>query len=310
MPLVSVLTATWNQSAYLREALDSAMAQTYRDIELVVVDDGSTDDTPEVCASYGDRIRYFRHENDNTGGATALALAFKMARGDYLAVLDHDDRWLPQKLERQVQALEAWPEAGAAFTRCTLIDSAGASLGPWDMTAPSGDVFHVLLRANRYCMSSSLLRRSVIEKVGHHDTSVQVGDWDMWLRIAREHPIIMIEEFLTEYRVHGDNYSRNRRKMANGSRQVLERHRPHLHPGCRECLRSHRAGMALAARAFMDHFHESARKGELRAAFPSLRDATATSPAMVLRPRALLAIAKTFLLAPLAVARSARAPRR
>jgi glycosyltransferase involved in cell wall biosynthesis len=293
-PLVSVVTATWNAADYLREAIESALAQTYRPLEIVVVDDGSTDHTAEVCASFGDRVRYIYQPKDDKRGALAHARAFREARGEYLAGLDHDDRWLPEKIARQVAVMQAEPKTGAVFTRFREIDDAGRDKGLSALVGPSGDVFHTLLRGNRYCYSSGLYPRAVLEVVGHHDIEAGIGDWDLWLRIARRYPVVMLDDVLTEYRVHEQNYSADRRRMALCTRRVLERYRAQLHPDCAECRQSFNAGLRLAAEAYLDHFHTTARAGHLSTGLPSLWDALHTSPAPVLKPRHLLTLAKSF----------------
>jgi glycosyltransferase involved in cell wall biosynthesis len=293
-PLVSVVTATWNAADYLREAIESALTQTYRPLEIVVVDDGSTDHTAEVCASFGGRVRYIYQPKDDKRGSVAHARAFREARGEYLAGLDHDDRWLPEKIARQVAVMQAQPETGVIFTRFRLIDSAGRDKGPSALVGPSGDVFHTLLRGNRYCYSSGLYPRAVLDAVGHHDIEAGIGDWDLWLRIARHYPVVMLDELLTEYRVHEQNYSTDRRRMALCTRRVLENYREQLHPNCAECRQSFSAGLRLAAEAYLEHFHAAARAGRLAAGLPSLWDALKTSPAPVLKPRHLLTLAKSF----------------
>ncbi len=290
-PLVSVVTSTWNAADYLREAIESALAQTYRPLEVIIVDDGSIDHTPEVCASFGDRIRYIRQPKDDKMGATAHHRAFREARGEYLAGLDHDDRWLPEKIARQVAAMQAEPEAGVVFTRFRIIDSAGRDKGPSKAVGPTGQVFHTLLRDNPYCYSSALYPRALLDKVGYHNADTGIGDWDIWLRIARQYPVVMLEEELTEYRVHEKNYSNNDRRMAAARRRVLELYRHQLHPGCAECRRSFRAGMDIAAWGYLKHFDAMARDGELKAALPSLWDALNTSPGLTLRRRNLRRIA-------------------
>jgi glycosyltransferase involved in cell wall biosynthesis len=299
-PLVSVVTTTWNAADYLRETLESALSQTYERLEIVVVDDGSTDHTPEVCTAFGDRIRYIRQPKDAMGGSTAVVRAFQEAKGDYLATLDHDDRWYPIKIERQVEAMLTHPEAGAVFTDFVEIDSVGAVRGPSELVGLSGDVFHALLARNRYCYSSALLSRTAIEVSGGpkvFDDGIGLGDWDLWLRIGRHFPMIMINEVLTEYRVHERSYSADRRRMAKATVNVLNRNRANLHPNCAECRRAFASSMSLAAHAYLEHFHKHARAGELRAALPSLKDAIATAPAEVFAAREIAGIGKSLVLA-------------
>src|SRR5215471_18162147 len=102
--LISVAIPAYNGAEHLRDAIDSVLAQTYRPLEIIVVDDGSTDDTRAVCESYGDCLKYYYQENDATMGAGARARAIAQAKGEWVALLDQDDRWLPRKIARQVRA--------------------------------------------------------------------------------------------------------------------------------------------------------------------------------------------------------------
>src|SRR5690348_13004759 len=126
VPLVSAAITTYNRARYLPEAIESILAQTIRDLEIVVVDDGSTDDTDAVVAPYLGRVRYVRQANG--GRAAARNAAVRLARGELIGFCDSDDRWLPDRLERQLQALESWPEVGMVHGQVELVDDAGRAL--------------------------------------------------------------------------------------------------------------------------------------------------------------------------------------
>src|SRR5262249_41052724 len=160
---VSVVIPAYNGAEFLPAAIDSVLAQTHKPIEIVVVDDGSTDNTREVCESYGQAVKYYHQANDGTMGGGARARGVRQADGQWIALLDQDDRWLPEKIERQLRALENSPEAAAAFTGFQEIDSQGRVFDRSFPRAASGNVFHLLLTGNLYVASSSLIRRSVLE---------------------------------------------------------------------------------------------------------------------------------------------------
>ncbi|HLL72123.1 MAG TPA: glycosyltransferase [Pyrinomonadaceae bacterium] len=297
--LVSVVINAWNAADYLREAIESALAQTYQNLEVVVVDDGSTDHTREVSLSFGERVRYFYQEKDDTRGASAQRRAYAEARGEFIAGLDQDDRWLPGKIERQLKAMQADPALGVVFTRFRLIDGEGRDQGLSPLVGPSGDVFHFLLGGNAYCYSSALVRTSAYLKDGHPSVRTGMSDWDMWLRLSRHFPVAMLDEALTEYRVHGNAYSSNFETMARATERVLLRQKEILHPDCADCRAGWRKGWRVVVRAYLDHYHIDSRRGEFMRALPSLRRAAALSPAYALSPRQLAAVCKSAGLAAL-----------
>src|SRR5436309_555737 len=124
-PAVSVVIATYNYAHFLGQAIDSALAQTFRDFEIIVIDDASTDDTPEVMGSYAGRgrVRYYRI--DHSGATRAKNEGMRRARGRYVALLDSDDLWHPEKLERQLELFRQAPDLGVVYTRRQIIDPAG-----------------------------------------------------------------------------------------------------------------------------------------------------------------------------------------
>ncbi|MEO6392085.1 MAG: glycosyltransferase [Pyrinomonadaceae bacterium] len=298
--LISVAIAAWNGADYLREAIDSVLAQTHQPLEIIVVDDGSTDHTAEVCRSYGDRVRYFYQENDGTNGAGARAAAMHAASGEWIAILDQDDRWLPQKLERQLAKLGEMPDAQMIFTGYRPIDKSGQAAGASVQTTPEGDVFHLLLTVNPYCASSALVKRTAVETFGLPEPRPGPADYELWLHLARHGKAAVVPECLTEYRTHAENYSASMTRLAEGVLELLKRQEGQLHPDCTLCRKSLRLGIKhfreLAADAHLNKFHADARAGENSAARASLARAARLSPATVLSPRRSAAIIKNGLL--------------
>jgi len=306
--LISVAIPAYNGAEHLRDAIDSVLAQTYRPLEIIVVDDGSTDDTRAVCESYGDCLKYYYQENDATMGAGARARAIAQAKGEWVALLDQDDRWLPRKIARQVRALSNFSDAVIAFTGFHEIDSLGRVTSEELSGGPSGDVFHRLLRRNPYVASSALIKRSVIDEYPPATTDVGVADYDLWLRIAKYHKVVVVDECLTEYRVHEARYSANRRRLAAAVLRTLEQQGCRLHSNCTECRDAFRQGLAfisnVAARACLDQYHEAARSGELAASLVLLKEAIKAAPSRVFLPRQLLAVSKNLVVALIRVIRN------
>lgn len=194
MPRVSVIIPTYNRKDYVQEAIDSVLAQTYTDYEIIVVDDGSTDGTGEALqVRYGDRIRYVWQENQ--GESVARNRATEMAQGEFIAFLDSDDLWMPEKLQRQVAYLEMWSDAGMVFGQAWLIDEHGERYGHEPLGAaqqtPTVLAHDSLLLRNRVSGPSTvLLRRELWQRIDGFDPQIRYGeDWDLWLQVARIKPI-------------------------------------------------------------------------------------------------------------------------
>lgn len=237
MPRVTVLTPLYNSSAFLRRTLDSLIGQTYTDWESILVDDGSTDNTVEVVKPYLDTDNRFRLvQQENQGIASARNTAIKHARGEWICLLDHDDRWLPAKLEKQlayadkhnldmvcsnafvVTETDRWiytrgfSEVAAAVARAA--------------TDPSVDVFEQCIRIGFLCASTVMLKHSLFERHGLFDpAAVPADDYDMWLRCIPDARLGFIDEPLIEYFLHAGNYSRNEIRMTEAAIAVLQRHR-------------------------------------------------------------------------------------
>lgn len=227
MPRVSILLTCYNHLAYLPAAVEGIRAQTMIDWEVIAIDDGSTDGSREwLSAHAGDFTLIFTEQNVGTYAALNRALAH--AAGDYIAVLNDDDVWLPTKLERQLEAFARHPKAGLAHTDGWFIDGGGnrlegAPLGFTFPRLPSGDALPALLYANKIIASAALVRRSCFEELGGFDDAYfGSGDWEMWLRIAERHEVAFVDEPLTLYRVHGANASHKLERIWRDDERLRE----------------------------------------------------------------------------------------
>jgi glycosyltransferase involved in cell wall biosynthesis len=205
LPKVSIITAAYNHVQFIRQSVESVLNQTYKDFEHIVVDDGSTDGTAEILKTFGNRIKYIRQENRGTHAA--LNTGIREASGQYIAILDSDDAWLPHKLERQVSAFEQFPETGLVYSQAYIIDSEGKKeervLGePLDPEC----AFETLLRYNPIPALTAVIKRDCINKLGgFSETFTALSDWELWIRISTGWPIVFIPEPLAFYRDHGRN---------------------------------------------------------------------------------------------------------
>lgn len=208
-PAVSVIVTSYNYGRYVGGALASVRAQTVPDLECIVLDDGSTDDSLAVIEGFLADPRFRLVRQDHCGQPRTKNRGIELARAPYLAFLDADDLWAPDKLERQLARFAARPELGVVFTRRTLIDGEGAPLSCRDRPPPEGRVTNPLFRQNFICFSSAMLRAEVPAHVGRFDERIGLAiDYDFWLRVARHYPFGVVEAPLVAYRVGHVNLSR------------------------------------------------------------------------------------------------------
>jgi glycosyltransferase involved in cell wall biosynthesis len=227
-PLVSVVMPVYNGEKYLRDAVESVFAQTYSPIELVAVDDGSSDNSAALLASYGERIVVVRQTN--SGVAAARNAGIQAAHGEFIAFLDQDDWWHPEKVRRQVECFLTDPRLGLVHTvTIHFDDTQGAILGGSSpgTAALVGDCLEQLLLGNGIYNSSVMVRRHVFTVVGLLDTTMAgntVQDYELWLRIAQRFPFGYVSEPMTVWRLHpGQGYWR-RQRMLRDELHLLERY--------------------------------------------------------------------------------------
>jgi glycosyltransferase involved in cell wall biosynthesis len=222
-PLVSVVIPTYNQASYLRASIDSVLAQTYPSIEVVVVDDGSTDETPEILDSYGGRVRAIRQTNH--GAANALNHGIRESVGQYVCWLSSDDAFLPDKVARQVAALEADRELGLSFMGFDTIDSQGSFIADRsDIRWRHPDLFVSVFWANPINGSTVMMPRSVLDEAGPFDEALRADvDAEMWFRVLARHRAAHIPGVHLHYRVHDKALSADRSLMHQSKTTVRQR---------------------------------------------------------------------------------------
>ena len=208
MPKVSVIIPTFNRARYIREAIDSVLSQAYQSYEIVVIDDGSTDSTREVLAPYGNKIKYFYQENK--GLSNARNHGIRESCGEYIALLDSDDLWLPEKLEKQVALLDENPEAAFVCSDTYVIDTLGEVIKVWKKGRHHQETFESLYESNYVYVSTTLIRRQCLDTVGYFDEGLSFSeDYDLWLRLSGRYTFKHMPACLAKYRVHENNMSKN-----------------------------------------------------------------------------------------------------
>ncbi|MCP4570871.1 MAG: glycosyltransferase [bacterium] len=216
-PLVSVVMAAYNNGQYVQDAAESVLAQDYPALELVIVNDGSEDDTRQVLAHYDDDDRVTVIHQENAGQTVAKNNGLKAARGDLIAFCDADNVWLPGKLARQVPALLARPEVGVVYGEIDLIDGDGNALPPDRRTRHSGRITAPLLLDNFVNFNTTLVRGVIIRGLGGFDERLRMGiDYELWLRISVDHEFLYQPESAVGYRIWGGQMShRTGERMEN-----------------------------------------------------------------------------------------------
>lgn len=207
--MISVVIPAYNASRFIRQTIDSVLSQTYKDFELIVVDDGSTDNTGEIVKSYGEKVRYI-YQN-NAGDGPARNTGIKAAKSEWIAFLDHDDKWLPEKLKKQTEFINAHPElqwCATSFyqTKGSQQITIGMSPEIKELSRKGAFVYFEAIRIDgaRLIMTSTVMvRKSVFENVGMYEAGwLRIADQDMWWRIAHKYPNIgFLAEPLTVFQL-------------------------------------------------------------------------------------------------------------
>jgi alpha-1,3-rhamnosyltransferase len=310
-PLVSICIPSYNHAQYLPATLDSTLAQTYPNIEVIVLDDGSTDESLSIARDYEtrfpDRVKVFTHENGaNRGISRTVNAAFAHSKGKYWMGLPSDDILYPDKIEKQVAFLEKNPELGFVYCYVDYIDSDGkpvpGRLGK-DITADADPLKSIILE-NFIPGMAILARREAIARVGDHDADLIYSDWDFWVRLFSMYKGGFIDESLIGYRVHTYNTSvaAPRATQIAHIRDFYQRLLRHVDDGLikesyREMIVNQIESLpAREASWLMIDCYAALDEGRRRAAYQNLKTALQISPRFVLTAQKVgILLKKTFL---------------
>ena len=274
--VVSVVMPAFNVGWCVARAVDSVLTQSLREREVVVVDDGSTDDTASVLARYGDAIRVIRQTN--AGMSAARNAGIRMARGNLVAFLDADDWWHPDKLQRQVTLMRERPEFGFCSTAARVVNPEGRLLNVWHCPGPNNDMLRTLFAENAAIAggcSAVMVRRELLDRVGLFDESLRgFEDPDLWIRLAAVSGYACIDEPLVEILRREHSVSRNLENMRKAALASLRKNRDLLPVGLRGAF-----WRACLANVYTDYAKGAYRAGEVRAAVADTLRAFALSPA-------------------------------
>ena len=226
-PKVSVIIAAYNGEKYISDAIESVFNQTYENIEVIVIDDGSTDNTAERIKLYLSRVKYLYQ--DNAGVANARNSAIQNSQGEFIAFLDHDDIWLPVKIERQVDYFLKNSQSKFVHTPVRYINHLGEIIEPsgyWGKLKFNGEVKDVKEIFMHFAMlqSTMMIKKEIFDEIGLWDQAFTSGDgYDLCLRIALKYTLGFINEPLALYRLHDSNISKNEIRFDLAKIMVVEK---------------------------------------------------------------------------------------
>jgi glycosyltransferase involved in cell wall biosynthesis len=301
MPRVSVIIPTYNRARFLGEAAASVLAQTYRDYEVIIIDDGSTDNTPEVVSQFPPVVKYFRQEN--RGVSAARNRGIEMTSGEFLAFLDSDDILIEDALQKNVLFLDQHPEAGFCYGQVYKIDEDGRLLrlksrrgARNTCVRDSREQIARLLFRGDIAVDTVMVRRSCFQEVGLFNTNLRVGeDIDMWLRISKRYSVGYLAEPLGKVRIHPENATNQ------GKFESLEKSQTAFVQRALEGVEFGPNGSHVRKKAYFGLYcylsEEAARKGNRAAGFRYMMKALKTYPEMLFQwdgVSFLLAVARGF----------------
>jgi len=232
-PLVSILVLSYNRAKYIAQAIDSVLAQTYQNFELVIIDDVSTDDTMEILKAYTDRrIKLILH-TENAGLHARRAESLSYAQGIYTAVLDSDDVWTDTtKLAEQVAYMKIHSDCAVVGTFITLWSATGAVLGQNHYHTKDKEIRRALLGRNQFTHSSVLMRTELIERVsGYRDTGL-AEDLDLFLQLGTVGTFANLPLYMTAYRIHSESFNSQKQAMGRAVLEIIQTHKqqyPHYY---------------------------------------------------------------------------------
>lgn len=223
MQKVSVIIPTFNRANYIGEAIDSVLSQTYKDYEIVVVDDGSTDNTKEVLKKYSDKIKYVYQRN--RGLSASRNRGIDESNGEYIGFLDSDDIWLSDKLEKQVDILDQGHNYAFVCSDSYVIDETGKIIKTFGKGIYNYETFESLYEENFVLVLTVLLRRRCLEDVGLFDETLSMSeDYDLWLRIAKRYKFKHLSSPLSKYRTHSGNMSKKNEVLEREVKKVIDKY--------------------------------------------------------------------------------------
>lgn len=222
LPLVSVVVPCYNHQNYVKDTIESIINQTYKNIELIVIDDGSKDNSVEIIQELANKYNFTFIHRANKGLSATLNEGIKLSKGKYSCVCASDDIYILDKIEKQVQFMESNSNYAMCYGKIIEFDETGYKKEKEIKNAKSGWIFEELLMFNLIIPAvTTMIRKNVYETVGIYDESLFIEDYDMWLRIADKYQIGFLEQYLACYRKHATNISKQTLKMYESQKLIV-----------------------------------------------------------------------------------------
>ncbi len=224
MRLVTIVVPSYNHEKYIKEAIESIINQSYKNIELIVIDDGSTDSSPKILEKLSKEYNFKYIHRENRGLSKTLNEALSLANGEYFSICASDDRFLLDKISKQVEFLESNLEYGVCYGNVISFNDLGVNRKVDVKNGKSGWIFKDLITANIIIPApSSIIRTDILRELGGYSEDVLIEDWDMWLRVANIYQIGYLDDYLAYYRDHNNNTYKQTYKMFKAQKKILEK---------------------------------------------------------------------------------------
>ena len=221
---VSIIITTYNRANFIEEALNSVLAQTYINWEIIIIDDGSTDNTKDIVNKYLYNNKIFYYYQNNTKQAGALNTGLKYAKGEWIAFLDSDNRWLPNRLESAIKHINIGTNAGLIYGDIYTINESGKRISDKNMKRFSGKVTSRLLFDNFITFNTTLIKKNILDKIGGFNSNLErAPDYDCWLRASTVTNVLYIKEYLADYRIMDDQISTDKTARLINNEKTLKR---------------------------------------------------------------------------------------
>ncbi len=229
LPLVSVLLPSYNHEAYIEEAIMSVVNQTYKNIELIVIDDGSTDSSPEILKKLQQRYGFIYIQRENKGLIKTLQELKSLASGKYISLFSSDDKYALDKLTILVGFLEKNQEYVMVYSKIIIIDDNSNAVSKVNEDYKSGEIFHYLLKGDFFLNGLAALIRNEVYEQFDYNLKSYVDDLYMWLQVAFKNKIGFVDEYLGCYRKHNNHLSKNLLKMQESEEKIISQYKSYVH---------------------------------------------------------------------------------